>query len=231
MNQFSSLYRTNDYDETMTHATDIVAYCAETDPQADRVLDIITRFSKVVTKWTKDHTYDAPELSDDFRCLYSQASTSRLPSEHTNPVSTTASFRGQASSQHISVSDPGLLTPPSIAKLPLLDTLSTHLLSAVPGTRVHGLSSPHTNYPFGSLVGTRPSVSAHSSIEGSEQLSGNVEFEFDGLWNSFINYLPPVSTVAPGISSLAQFPPPVIGTPTEPFGRCPIPQELKIFPP
>jgi hypothetical protein len=74
-------------------------------------------------------------------------------------------------------------------------------------------------FPAIPIMGTRPGVTALSSMETPEPLSGNIEFEFDGLWNSFINHLPPVSTVAPGISNLAsQFPPPVIGTPTEPYG-------------
>jgi hypothetical protein len=69
MNQFSSLYQTNDYAETMSDAIKIVEYCAVEDPQARRVLDIIQRFSQVVTTWTKDHAYPAPPLSSDFSCL------------------------------------------------------------------------------------------------------------------------------------------------------------------
>ena len=215
----------------MSDAIDIVEFCAEIDPQAERVLDIISRFSEVVTKWTKDHTYDAPDLSDDFSCLYSRTATSGPPSDHANPMPTTTSFRGQAPSRLVSVSDPGLLTPPTIPKLPHLEILSTQPPSVVLGARGNGMSSLRTSVPPISLVGTRPSISARSSIGSSEPLSGNVEFEFDGLWNSFINYLPPVSTVAPGINILAQFPPPVIGTPTEPFGRYLIPKESRISPP
>ncbi|KAK4157989.1 fungal-specific transcription factor domain-containing protein [Chaetomidium leptoderma] len=221
MNQFSSLYYTEDYAETMRDAIDIMEYCAEIDPQARRVLDIITRFSEVVTKWTKDHAYPAPHLADDFSCLYNQTARPVPTSEHMHPgPATNTGFQRRTSSHAASGSDPGLLTPPSMPKLPLLDILSTQTPSAVREARVNGMTPPHTHVPPISLVGGRPSVSAHSSIGSSEPLSGNIEFEFDGLWNSFINHLPPVSSVAPGISGLAmQFPPPVIGAPTEPYDK------------
>lgn len=221
MNQFSSLYHTKDYAKTMADAIDIMEYCAKTDSQAERVLDIISRFSKVVNKWTRDHTYSAPELSD-FSCLRRQAARSGPSAEHTKPRHAGLTLQDQGPSRAVNVPDPGLLTPPTVPKLPLLGILSTQSPGAVPEGRVNVMSPLHTGFPQVSLVGAAPSVvSGHSSRTSAEPLSGNVEFEFDGLWNSFINYLPPVSTVAPGIGSLMpQFPPPVIGTPTEPFGRC-----------
>jgi hypothetical protein len=220
MNQFSSLYYTEEYGETMQDAINIVTYCAEIDPQALRVLDIITRFSEVVTKWTKDHAYAAPPLSADFSCLYNQPVRSGPASDHMHPgVAVNAGIQRRSSSQAVSGPDPGLLTPPSIPKVSLHhDILSTQAPSLGIEARANGMTPPHIHIPPASLVG-RSSVSAHSSIASSEPLSGNIEFEFDGLWNSFINHLPPVSSVAPGISSLAlQFPPPVIGAPTEPYG-------------
>jgi len=223
MNQFSSLYYTDDYSQTMRDALDIVAYCAETDPQAQRVLDIITRFSQVVTKWTKDHAYLAPKLSDDFACLYNQTARSGTSSEsvHQGPALGTGIQR-RTSSQPVNGPDPGLLTPPSIPKVPLLDILSTQASGPALHVRANGMSSPHAQIPPVTLVGGRSSVSAHSSIASSEPHSGNIEFEFDGLWNSFINHLPPVSSVAAGINNVAlQFPPPVIGAPTEPYDKPP----------
>lgn len=219
MNQFSSLYYTEEYDETMQDAINIVAYCAEIDPQARRVLDIITRFSEVVTKWTKDHAYPAPPLSADFSCLYNQPTRSGPASAHMRSgVAVNAGTQRRSSSQAVSGPDPGLLTPPPIPKVQLHDILSAQSPSLGLEARVNGMTPPHIHIPPVSLAG-RASLSAHSSIASSEPLSGNIEFEFDGLWNSFINHLPPVSSVAPGISSLAlQFPPPVIGAPTEPYG-------------
>jgi hypothetical protein len=226
MNQFSSLYYTEEYGETMRDAIDIVAYCAEIDPQAQRVLDIITRFSEVVTKWTRDHTYPAPQLSDNFGCLYTQATRSGPASDHLNS-GVASNAQGRSSSHAVNGPDPGLLTPPSMPKLPLHDILSTQAPSAALEARVNGMTPPHVHIPPVSLVGPRQSTSAHSSI-GSEPNSGNIEFEFDGLWQSFINHLPPVSSVAPGMSSLAlQFPPPVIGTPTEPYGAYSTPIKHK----
>jgi hypothetical protein len=86
------------------------------------------------------------------------------------------------------------------------------------------LHHQHHQIPDSTLTGARPSVSAHSSsaVESPETtLSGNIEFEFDGLWSKFSKHLPPVSSVAPGMGAglvAMQFPPPVIGTPTEPYG-------------
>ncbi|KAL2128600.1 hypothetical protein VTI74DRAFT_8951 [Chaetomium olivicolor] len=222
MNQFSSLYYTDEYVSIMSEAITIVSYCAEIDPQAERVLDIITRFSRVVAKWTKDHTYPAPQLSDDFSCLYSQNARSGPASEHLDRgTSTATSVQERSSSLTVSGPDPSLLTPPTLSKPPLLGLLSIQPPPVAPETRVvNGVTPPYAHIPAVTLVGGRPSVSAHSSLEGSEPLSGNVEFEFDGLWNSCINHLPPVSSVAPGLSSLAsQFPPPVIGAPTEPYDK------------
>ncbi|KAH6625023.1 fungal-specific transcription factor domain-containing protein [Chaetomium sp. MPI-SDFR-AT-0129] len=219
MNQFSSLYYTDEYSETMRDALNIVAYCAETDPQAARVLDIVTRFSQVVTKWTKDHAYPAPQLSDDFSCLYTSAPRSGVGSEPTpmGPILNPDS-QWRSSSQTASGSDRGLLTPPSRPKVPLLDVLSSQGPGISIEARVNGMTPPQGHIPSATLVGGRSSVSSHS-IPSFEPHSGNFEFEFDGLWNNFINHLPPVSSVAPNISSLAlQFPPPVVGAPTEPYG-------------
>ena len=227
MNQFSSLYYTEDYGETMRAAIGIVGYCAEIDPQARRVLDIITRFSEVVSRWTQEHAYQAPRLSNNLSFLYSQTARFGPAPQHLNS--------GAASSTHarngpraVSAPDPGLLTPPSIPKMSLHDILSSQPSSAILEARANGMTPPHIGMPPGSLVGGRPSVSAHSSITSPEPLSGNLEFEFDTLWSSFINHLPPVSSVvAPTLSSLAmqQFPPPVIGTPTEPYGAYSTPWE------
>ena len=227
MNQFSSLYYTEDYGETMRAAIGIVKYCAEIDPQARRVLDIITRFAEVVSRWTQDHAYQAPRLSDNLSFLYSQTSRFGPTSEHFNPGAA-SSTHARNLSRAVGAADPGLLTPPSIPKMSLLDILSTQPSSAVLEARVNGMTPPHIPIPPGSLVGGRPSVSAHSSITSPEPHSGNLEFEFDTLWSSFINHLPPVSSVvAPTLSSLAmqQFPPPVIGTPTEPYGAYSTPWE------
>ncbi|KAL2258128.1 hypothetical protein VTK26DRAFT_8686 [Humicola hyalothermophila] len=217
MNQFSSLFYAKDYERTISNAIDILAHCAEIDAQAERVLDIITRFTKVVANWTKDHTYHAPELSDDLSSLYNHSANSKSLPEHGTSGPATSSIRELGAPRLVSIPDPGLLTPPTIPQQPQLDKPYTRPPSAGLEARVTGLSPSKTSGLPLSFLGPRPSVSAQSSVGSSEPLSGNVEFEFDGLWESFINHLPPVSTVAPEISSLAQFPPPVIGAPTEPF--------------
>ncbi|KAK4123943.1 hypothetical protein N657DRAFT_572891 [Parathielavia appendiculata] len=232
MNQFSSLYFTEEYRRTMRDAIDIVAYCADIDPQARRVLDIITRFSEVVNKWTKDHAYPAPPLSTNLNCLYVQTTRSGPTSEHMHPGSAiNAGIQRRSSSQTVNGPDPGLLTPPPIPKFSHFDILHTHVSSAALEARVNPMIPLNAHGPTVPLVAGRPSISTHSPIASSEPHSGNFEFEFDGLWSNFINHLPPVSSVAPGISNLAlQFPPPVIGAPTEPYGAYLIPREQKVLP-
>jgi len=209
----------------MADSIEIMKYCSEIDPQAERVLDIILRFSQVVTNWTRDHTYhDAPELSNDLSYLRTRktAAGGLLRADQVQQVPVAPSFREIELSRAPSLSDPGLLTPPVVPKMPLLNTVVTQPSSAmVSDSGAHGASPSQTSmYPV-TVNGSRPSVPPPSSVGGSEPTSTNVEFQFDTLWTSVINHLPPVSTVAPGINTLAsQFPLPVMGTPTEPFGGC-----------
>ncbi len=238
MNQFSSLYFTDEYSEIMQDAIELVTYCAEIDPQAARVLDIISRFSIVVDKWTRDHAYPAPPLSNNFSFLYvhhnhhhrSSRAAAIDPLNHTGFTTT----HGRNS---LNNNDPGLLTPPSRPKLPLHDILTNttqplhHHTRPTTSTTTGHTPPNHPHQPHHhadtTMGASRPSVSAHSSsaMDSPETAlsggSGNIEFEFDGLWSKFSNHLPPVSSVAPGLGGslvAMQFPPPVIGTPTEPYG-------------
>ncbi|KAL1843814.1 hypothetical protein VTJ49DRAFT_7524 [Mycothermus thermophilus] len=227
MNQFSSLYHTNDYAETMSDAIKIVEYCAVTDPQARRVLDIIQRFSQVVTAWTKEHAYPAPSLSNDFSCLSAPAVHPTGAATVAQPAPDTAGNTQRRSSQQVASGfSPGLPSTPSMSKAPLRDRLSSQAPNPMLEARVNGASPPQVQIPVGTFAGSPASISGPSSIPSAEQPSGNIEFEFDGLWNNFISYLPPVSTVAPNINFALQFPAPVLAPPTDPYGVYSTPQPI-----
>lgn len=220
MNQFSSLYYTSKYSQTMRDALDILAYCAEIDPQAQRVFDIVTRFSQVVGKSGEDRSHLAPKLSDDFNCLYNQPSRfeTTFGHMHSGPV-LDRSIHVRTSPQAASGPNPGLPTPPSIPKVPMLDALSAQAPSTALEVRAGDMSSPEASVPSGNFIGYGTSAPTQPSLTTTDRLDENFEFDIDRLWFNCANYLPPVTTMAPGMSSLAlQFPPPVIGAPAEPYG-------------
>ncbi|KAK0734607.1 hypothetical protein B0T26DRAFT_670882 [Lasiosphaeria miniovina] len=49
MNQFASIYHTDAYKKTAMDAISIMKYCAQHDPEASKALEIMNRFSEVVT--------------------------------------------------------------------------------------------------------------------------------------------------------------------------------------
>ncbi|KAL2271769.1 hypothetical protein VTJ83DRAFT_1140 [Remersonia thermophila] len=229
MNQFSSLYHTDDYAETMNDAIMIVEYCAEIDPQARRVLDIIQRFSQVVTTWTKDHAYPAPSLSNDFSCLSAPIVRPTEAATVAQPAPDMARNTQIRSPQQVASGLPsGLPSTPSMSKAPLRDLLSSQVPNPMLEARINGASPPQVQISAGAFTGSSPSISGPSPIPNAEPPSGNIEFEFDGLWNNFISYLPPVSTVAPNINFALQFPAPVLGPATEPYGVYSTPQPISL---
>ncbi|KAK4186531.1 fungal-specific transcription factor domain-containing protein [Podospora australis] len=242
MNQFSSLYATKEYAKTISAAVDFMEYCTEIDPQAERVLDIIKRFVLVVDKWTKDHTYDAPPLSSNLGFLYSTASTPQPPTEPILAGPVVASPQEHIPARS-AVSDPGLLTPPNIPKMALSDILAPvpPSVSQQQDVRMNGTTPPLNSGSIPSLAlaatttdGQATTMTIHPSIE-SPGYRGEIEFEFDNLWNNWIN-LPAQTasavTAAAGIPTISsQFSPTNVAG-TEPFGAyANTPSESRMPPP
>jgi hypothetical protein len=201
----------------------VMQYCAEIDPQAQRLYDIMIRFSKVVDNWRKEYTYSGPVLPDR-TSLYSPIATGgfqQLPHERGHPHSMSASstIGSITGTQLPSMRQiPGIsgLTSPTV--LPRLAAISDHpsLISHSPpqishhtsailhDTRMEGISMtppPHTSAattlppptsllsprPGGGMLGVHHSphhqTQHHPIMDNSEPLSGDVDFEFDTLWN------------------------------------------------
>ncbi|KAK4639569.1 hypothetical protein QC761_709450 [Podospora bellae-mahoneyi] len=230
MNQFSCLYYTNAYDKTIRDAVDFMEYCTKLDPQAERVLDIITRFAKVVDKWTKKNKYDAPPLSEDLSFLYSHPSSPQPEPANTlsggpvvaSPLQETTTHPDPShpsyAPQHHRFSDPGLLTPPQItsSKMPLSDILAP---TTQQDTRMNGMSPllPQQQQQ------QQPPPPQQQTQNDSPGYNREIEFDFDNLWNNWLN-LPQPAIVPPtptaGISPLTgppQFSPVAAAAQPEPF--------------
>ncbi|KAK3375298.1 fungal-specific transcription factor domain-containing protein, partial [Podospora didyma] len=216
MNQFASLYYTSAYAQTISDALALMEYCAETDPQAKRVLEIMHKFATVVAKWTQDHTYRAPPLAADLNNLYSQTSSPQTTQGRTGSVSSVLSPREHSGVVNI---------PHQRVRLPLSDILISHPTAPLVDTRMNGITPPQTTAPgLPQPTSSRHSLSSHSVIEGSDSLNGDIEVDFDGLWANWINHVAPVSAVPPGITNLApHFPASILGPPGEAYGGYPIP--------
>ncbi|KAK3692563.1 fungal-specific transcription factor domain-containing protein [Podospora appendiculata] len=234
MNQFASLYRAESYGKAIADAIAIMKYCAEIDPQAERLLEILEKFSKVVAKWTRDHTHPAPALSPDLSTLYSQRGTARLHRDHTGSISTLPNSQEQISSRNGSMSNTGSLSSSSritlselIAPRTTATATTTSTSTSVADTRMNGIvmSPSQTSAPFS--ISARPSISSHSMAESSDSMNEDTEFHFNSLWDFWSNHKPPASTGLPGIATLApQFPPELSDNNTEypvtPVSRIPI---------
>ena len=80
-NEFAGLYPNSSAEQCIENAITIAAYCGETDPQASRLLYILTTFRNVTT--TQPHVNQAPQYphnEDSMQSLISQLSRNSRPS-------------------------------------------------------------------------------------------------------------------------------------------------------
>ncbi|KAK3990564.1 activator of stress genes 1 [Cladorrhinum sp. PSN332] len=232
MNQFSSLYSTKAYESTIAEAIDFIKYCGDIDPQADRVLEIITKFAEVVKKWTREHTYPAPLLSDDLSFLFNQASSPRRLSEPILPgggplVASPAQHDSLSRAAMTATSDPGLLTPPTIPKMALSDMLAPVPPNMSADTRMNGMTPPlasHHSVPSSISIINDHSQHHRASMAALESpFPREMEFDFDNLWSNWINHAPApmmgptaISTIPPQFSPVVATGVPVSSHNTEP---------------
>lgn len=231
MNQFASLYRTNAYGQTVTDAIAIMKFCAETDPQASRVLEIMEKFAKVVARWTEGHTYDAPDLSGDLSGLYSHISSPHLSHEPSGLLSSMPSPAEPETPRILNALNQNALPGPAVPLPPLSELLTPHPPGSV-DTRMNGVSPSHTSAPsLNPPIDPRAGMSSHPHVVDPDRMHEDIEFDFDGLWNNWINHVVPVSAMGPGITSMApQFSPIAPNAPPGPFGTFTLPPESRISP-
>jgi len=228
VNQFACLYHTDAYEQTIHDATEIMRYCAQTDPQAARLLEIIEKFTAVVANYTPTHRYPAPVLSANLNGLYSRGgSGSRYSREHTGSVASVSSPQGHESSRVNSLTQQGLMNSPPAPRPHRSEFLVPQPPAAAATTgagdvRMNGMSPQHTTTTTNTTtaspsmahgMATRPSISSHSTAEGSESMSRDFEFDFNSLWNNWRNGIVHTPNEPTGIASItALFPPMVHGT-------------------
>jgi len=231
MNQFASLYRTNAYAQTVTDGIAIMKFCAETDPQASRVLEIMEKFARVVAKWTKDHTYNAPDLSGDLSGLYSQMASPHLSHEPSDSLGSMPS-PAEPESRMLNALQQTPLPGPAVPLPSLSELLIPHHPSSVADTRMNGVSPSHTSVPpLNPTIDTRPSVTSHALVDNPDPMNEDIEFDFDNLWNNWINHVVPGSAMASGITPLVpQFPAAVPNAGPDSFGGFTLPPESRISP-
>jgi hypothetical protein len=207
-------------------------YCAESDPQAERLLEIMEKFSRVVANWTRDHTHPAPNLSADLSSLYSQMANAQPPQGgHAISIPSLSTPREQETSRMINIPHRESLHPPTMTRLPLAEILLPQPITSVADTQMNGMSPPRTTGPsLPPLIDARPSVSSHSMVDSSESMNGDIEFDFDGLWNNWINHVVPVPTGAPGIAHLSPQFSPSLPSANPTFGAYSIPPQSRITP-
>ncbi|KAK3380179.1 fungal-specific transcription factor domain-containing protein [Lasiosphaeria ovina] len=230
MNQFASLYYTDAYEKTASDAIALMEYCAESDPQAQRVLEIMHRFSIVVSKWTRSNTYEAPPLSEDLSNLYSQAPSPELRHAHANSIPIVSSPHDR-SSVMVKTSRQSSMSSPTGPRLPVSELLIPHPSASVRDTRMNGMSPPQmTPHSLPPLANVRPSVSSHPVIDNSD-LNGDIEFDFGVLWENYIGHVAPVSAVLAGPSNPApHFPASILGSTSDPYAAHPLSPESRISP-
>ena len=216
MNQFASIYRTDAYPQAVIDAIAMMKFCAQTDTQARRVLEIMEKFSKVVASWTKEHTYDAPELSSDLNGLYSQVASPHPDHEHEHPGSLASPEPHTPHTPHLLHLAHQTSLPSPAVPLPSLSELLIQNPPGAPlgdmrmnGIHAHRMAQPPLHQSMDAPT-SRGGASSHTMVD--DHMNEDMEFDFDGLWNNWINHVVPVSAVAAAgglISPLGpQFPPP-----------------------
>ncbi|KAK3340414.1 fungal-specific transcription factor domain-containing protein [Neurospora tetraspora] len=218
MNQFNSLYYADTYKQTITDAILTMKYCAEIDPQAERVLEIMESFAQVVETWTKDHSHPAPVLSADLSCLYTRASSSRMSRENGSSAPSVPSPVDPAGSRIGSIShQPPLTSPPLPRPQKASDVFIPTPSVTVPEVVMNGMSTvSSTTPPMAPPLALRPGHITHSPPDVSD------EWEFDDLWNNYLQLAPHVST-APELAHIApQFLPPSTAVSSDPYESYPL---------
>ncbi|KAK3950403.1 fungal-specific transcription factor domain-containing protein [Pseudoneurospora amorphoporcata] len=218
MNQFASLYYSDTYTKTITDAISTMKYCAEIDPQAERVLEIMESFAQVVETWTKDHSYPAPVLSADLSCLYTKSSSSRMSRENGSSAPSIPSPLDPAGSRMGSIShQPAMTSPPLPRPQNASDVFISPPSATVPEVMMNGMSAvSSTTPPMAPPLALRPGHITHSPPDVSD------EWKFDDLWNNWLQPAPHVST-APELANIApQFLPPSTTVSSDPYESYPL---------
>lgn len=203
-NEFASLHKNPSYGETYQQALSIMTYCAKTDPQASRLVYIMTTFHNVIVSRAPASSslrdpssipntpsggaagggtlVSTPDPMANFFLSHSTPTTAQQQ-QHAAPTSAPA----PASSSSGSAFDPALSMPPHHAH----PHHPHHQQPQPPPTGLHRRDSANTNNP--ATCGPSPSpgmmptaLTPTTSSTGGDPLSMDAEwFHFDTLWENW----------------------------------------------
>lgn len=199
-NEFFGLFNVENYETSIEHAITIMRYCAETDPQADRLLYILTEFRAVVAEKGQSTRQDpasaAPKIS-------STPSSTFDPMANLTAVYDNPSSRSHSAYDIAPMGEPNLCHPSrhnslaSMAVPALSEASSSH--SSVPGSKadsvavqLSGITPPH-NSNSASMASQNvefyrplPTPGA-TALEPTEPPGDSSVIDFDGFWQWPLN--------------------------------------------
>ncbi|OIW33450.1 hypothetical protein CONLIGDRAFT_178633 [Coniochaeta ligniaria NRRL 30616] len=196
-NEFFGLFNVEAYETRIEHAITIMKYCAETDPQANRLLYILTEFRAVVAEkgqsTSRDSTSTAPKIS-------STPSSTFDPMANLTGVYDTLS-RSTSAYDVPSMGEPKLSTLSrhnSLASMavPALSDVSSSRSSILGskvdnGMQMSGITPPNSNSasmaPQSAEYYRALPTPGPTALEPTEPLGDGSVIDFDSFWHWSLN--------------------------------------------
>jgi len=177
------LYKNPDYDKSIENTITIMQYCSRSDPQAARLLYILTTFQSVVTQH-RESSQQSSRPDTTFKAIIGSSSGStcdpiaRLFPDHSSSTTSSTLKPSRKNSSTTAVGSGGTrpspvqhratMAPPSAPVLAHENSISGLVMSA-------GIS------PVGSMA--VPASVTDSVSDQAESLGGDAEFDFDTFWS------------------------------------------------
>lgn len=156
-NEFFGLFNVENYETCMEHTVTIMKYCAETDPQAERLLYILTEFRAVVAEKGQFPRRASASIGPKISSTPTSAfdSTANLPGVYDNPTSRSSSAYDVASmgepklshpSRHNSMASMAVPAPaPSEASSSRSSAIPSPTVVESTAMQMAGLTPPHSS--------------------------------------------------------------------------------------
>lgn len=180
-NEFALLYKNPDYESSITQTIGIMNYCAESDPQAARLLYILNSFRAVVAS-RRQTSADHP------RAMVTSASSSY------DPIASLFPDHAAITASIAKISRKNSFVGAGSANNPLNSPIGHHKATMAPPASSAAIKAPAATHEngVGGLVrtaGVSPVTSmalpnmGDSMSDQADSLGGDAEFDFDSLWN------------------------------------------------
>jgi len=155
-NEFASLYINTSADQCIENAITIIAYCGETDPQASRLLYILTTFRDVVaTQARRNRTPQFSQSEGSMQNLFSQLAQNSQPAVAQGPTAT--------------------FGPP-------IENIDPTTSNDLPASRDPSAPVPLPSSRHGSFSGLLDLSGNALTVGSDESSAADEQIEFDALW-------------------------------------------------